>query len=91
MQAVGILRALHEAGLSVPGDIALAAFDGSVEAEYQWPPLTTVEQPVRAMADAAVRALVGRAAASRPRTTSSPRSCWSGSPAAARRAFRQHR
>ncbi|WP_307052229.1 LacI family DNA-binding transcriptional regulator [Arthrobacter oryzae] len=59
MQAVGILRALHEAGLSVPEDIALAAFDGSVEAEYSWPPLTTVEQPVRDMADAAVRALVG--------------------------------
>jgi len=59
MQAVGILRALHEAELSVPGDIALAAFDGSVEAEYSWPPLTTVEQPVRDMADAAVRALVG--------------------------------
>ncbi|WP_200952078.1 LacI family DNA-binding transcriptional regulator [Arthrobacter sp. Soil736] len=59
MQAIGILRALHEAGLSVPGDVALASFDGSVEAEYSWPPLTTVEQPVRAMAEAAVRALVG--------------------------------
>jgi LacI family transcriptional regulator len=59
MQSVGILRALHEAGLSVPGDIALASFDGTVEAEYSWPPLTTVEQPVRAMAEAAVRALVG--------------------------------
>ena len=34
MQAIGILRALHEAGLSVPGDIALASFDGSAEAEY---------------------------------------------------------
>lgn len=59
LQAVGILRALHEAGLSVPGDIALAAFDGSVEAEYSWPPLTTVRQPVQAMAEAAVSALVG--------------------------------
>jgi LacI family transcriptional regulator len=59
MQAIGILRALHEAGLSVPGDIALVSFDGSEDAEYSWPMLTTVEQPVRDMAEAAVRALVG--------------------------------
>lgn len=67
MQAIGILRVLHEAGLSVPGDVALASFDGSVEAEYSWPPLTTVEQPVRAMAEAAVRALVGADRAEPPR------------------------
>jgi LacI family transcriptional regulator len=59
MQAIGILRALHEAGLSVPEDIALVSFDGSEDAEYSWPTLTTVEQPVRDMAEAAVRALVG--------------------------------
>ena len=39
------LRALHEAGLSIPDDIAMASFDGSAEAEYSWPPLTTVSQP----------------------------------------------
>jgi LacI family transcriptional regulator len=66
MQAVGILRAIHEAGLSVPGDIAVASFDGSVEAEYSWPALTTVEQPVRAMAEAAVSALVGAARGQAP-------------------------
>ncbi len=59
MQAIGILRAIHEAGLTVPGDIAMTSFDGSAEAEYCWPALTTVEQPVRAMAEAAVNALVG--------------------------------
>ncbi|WP_370455846.1 LacI family DNA-binding transcriptional regulator [Pseudarthrobacter sp. B4EP4b] len=59
LQAVGILRALHEAGLSIPGDIALASFDGSAEAEYSWPPLTTVKQPAKAMAEAAVSALIG--------------------------------
>jgi LacI family transcriptional regulator len=59
MQAIGILRAVREAGLTVPGDIAIASFDGSVESEYSWPALTTVEQPVRAMAEAAVAALVG--------------------------------
>jgi LacI family transcriptional regulator len=61
MQAIGILRAIHEAGLTVPGDIALTSFDGAAEAEYSWPALTTVEQPVRVMAEAAVNALVGAA------------------------------
>lgn len=59
LQAVGILRAIHEAGLDVPDDIALASFDGSAEAEYSWPPLTTMTQPVREMAEAAVAALIG--------------------------------
>lgn len=59
MQAIGILRAFHEAGVRVPDDIALVSFDGSRDAEYSWPALTTVAQPVTAMAEAAVRALVG--------------------------------
>jgi LacI family transcriptional regulator len=59
MQAAGIPRAVHEAGLSIPDDIALASFDGSAEAEYSWPPLTTVRQPAQAMAEAAVSALIG--------------------------------
>ncbi|WP_427129290.1 LacI family DNA-binding transcriptional regulator [Pseudarthrobacter sp. S9] len=66
MQAIGILRAIHEAGLSVPGDITLASFDGSAEAEYSWPALTTVEQPVRDMAEAAVSALVGSTRGQQP-------------------------
>ncbi|MGC7152070.1 LacI family transcriptional regulator [Paenarthrobacter ureafaciens] len=59
MQAIGILRAFHEAGVRVPADIALVSFDGSLDAEYSWPALTTVSQPIEAMAEAAVRSLVG--------------------------------
>jgi LacI family transcriptional regulator len=66
LQAIGILRAIHEAGLRVPADIALASFDGSAEAEYSWPPLTTMEQPVREMAEAAVAALIGAHRGERP-------------------------
>ncbi|ADX74412.1 LacI family transcriptional regulator [Pseudarthrobacter phenanthrenivorans] len=65
-QAVGLLRAVHEAGLSIPGEIAVVSFDGSIEAEYSWPPLTTVEQPVAAMAEAAVAALVGATRGEKP-------------------------
>ncbi|WP_144760443.1 LacI family DNA-binding transcriptional regulator [Curtobacterium sp. 9128] len=57
--AVGVLRAFHEVGVRVPEDVALVGFDGSWEAEYTWPPLTTVRQPVVAMAEAAVARLVG--------------------------------
>lgn len=53
--AVGLLRAFHERGVRVPEDVAVAAFDGSWEAEYTWPPLTTVRQPIESMAEAAVR------------------------------------
>ncbi|MCA4135363.1 LacI family DNA-binding transcriptional regulator [Arthrobacter sp. M4] len=58
LQAVGLLRAIREAGLSVPEDVAIVSFDGIVEGEYTWPPLTTVTQPVREMADCAVDALL---------------------------------
>ena len=59
LQAVGLLRAVSEAGLRVPEDLAVFSFDGSAEAEFSWPPLSTVAQPVQAMAEAAVEALIG--------------------------------
>ena len=52
--AVGVLRAVHEAGLRVPEDVAIVSFDGSVESEYSWPPLTSVRQPIRQIADTAL-------------------------------------
>ncbi|MCJ1715572.1 LacI family DNA-binding transcriptional regulator [Curtobacterium sp. VKM Ac-2922] len=56
--AVGLLRAFHERGVRVPEDVAVVAFDGSWEAEYTWPPLSTLRQPVESMAEAAVRGLL---------------------------------
>ncbi|MFI5085373.1 MAG: LacI family DNA-binding transcriptional regulator [Actinomycetales bacterium] len=58
-QAVGVLRAFHEGGIRIPEDVAIISFDGSPEAEYTWPALTTVQQPLAAMAAAAVDAIVG--------------------------------
>ncbi len=52
--AVGLLRAAHEAGLSVPEDLAIVSFDGTQQTEYCWPPLTTIRQPIAEMAEAAV-------------------------------------
>jgi LacI family transcriptional regulator len=58
LQAIGVLRALHEAGVRVPDDVAVAAFDGTPETEYTWPPLTVVRQPVELVAREAVRRLI---------------------------------
>ncbi|MET0771695.1 MAG: LacI family DNA-binding transcriptional regulator [Candidatus Limnocylindrales bacterium] len=58
--AVGTLRAVREAGLAVPRDVALATVDDPVWAELVDPPLTALAQPVRAMAEAAVRLVLER-------------------------------
>jgi DNA-binding LacI/PurR family transcriptional regulator len=42
--ALGALRALHEAGRSVPGDVSVVGFDDIPEAAYFLPPLTTIRQ-----------------------------------------------
>lgn len=62
-QGVGVLRALHEAGVAVPEKMAIVSFDGSPESEYSWPALTTLEQPVRTMALDAIDRLINPAAA----------------------------
>jgi DNA-binding LacI/PurR family transcriptional regulator len=43
-QALGMLRALRECGVSVPEDVSVVGFDDIPEAEYLSPPLTTVRQ-----------------------------------------------
>ncbi len=42
--ALGLLRALHEAGREIPGDVSVVGFDDIPEAQYFLPPLTTVRQ-----------------------------------------------
>lgn len=60
--AVGTLRAVRGEGLAVPADIAVATVDDPVWAELIDPPLTALAQPVRAMAEAAVRLVLERVA-----------------------------
>jgi DNA-binding LacI/PurR family transcriptional regulator len=42
--AIGVLRALYEAGRRVPRDVSVVGFDDVPEAPYLLPPLTTVRQ-----------------------------------------------
>lgn len=60
VQAVGMLRALHEADMNIPDDIAVVSFDASFQSEYTWPALTAMHQPTREMAAAAVEALLNK-------------------------------
>jgi LacI family transcriptional regulator len=46
MMAIGALEALKDAGVAVPGDIALAGFDDIPIARYVSPPLTTAAVPI---------------------------------------------
>nr|WP_287855229.1 LacI family DNA-binding transcriptional regulator [Klebsiella sp.] len=58
--AAGALRAITQAGLRVPEDIAVIGFDGTELAEVVSPQLTTVEQPSRAIGRTAVTLLMKR-------------------------------
>lgn len=55
--AIGACRALKEAGLRVPEDISVAGFDGIDVGEYYIPSITTIRQPVEAMATESARKL----------------------------------
>jgi LacI family repressor for deo operon, udp, cdd, tsx, nupC, and nupG len=58
LMALGAIRAVRQRGLSVPGDVSVVGYDDSPLIAFTDPPLTTVRQPVIAMAVAAVRALI---------------------------------
>jgi LacI family transcriptional regulator len=58
MMAIGALRAIREAGLRVPEDIALGGFDDLPLAERTDPPLTTIRQPIHRTGATAVETLI---------------------------------
>jgi LacI family transcriptional regulator len=45
--ALGLLTALHERGVSVPGDVSVVGYDNTPDSGWYFPPLTTVEQEFR--------------------------------------------
>jgi DNA-binding LacI/PurR family transcriptional regulator len=58
--AFGAIRALHEAGLRVPGDVSVIGFDDVLSAPFGIPSLTTIRQPLRAMGQAGAECLLNR-------------------------------
>ncbi len=55
-----LIRALHDSGLTVPGDISVAAFNRHDLAAYMIPSLTTLELPVDEMGSTAADLIVER-------------------------------
>jgi|GEM_PF-3380391 len=51
--ALGVLKALHDKGLDIPGDVGVIGFDGSDESAYYHPALTSIGQNYAGWADAA--------------------------------------
>ncbi|MEU1620739.1 substrate-binding domain-containing protein [Streptomyces sp. NPDC005722] len=58
LQAFGAYTALRERGLHVPGDISVVGFDDVPVTRWTAPALTTVRQPLQAMAAMAARTLL---------------------------------
>ncbi|WP_053205294.1 LacI family DNA-binding transcriptional regulator [Jiangella muralis] len=62
LMALGALRVLHERGLRVPDDVAVAGFDDVEDGRYSTPSLTTVSPDVPFLAAEAIRLIVRRLA-----------------------------
>ena len=58
--ALGAIRAVRRAGLSVPGDVSVVGYDDSAWLNCTDPPLTTVRQPIESMGKSAVALLVNQ-------------------------------
>jgi LacI family transcriptional regulator len=65
-QAFGVLQALGERGLRAPGDLSVVGFDDVPVASWATPALTTIRQPLAAMAATAFRMLYTRPGAGEP-------------------------
>jgi len=57
--AAAVISVAHRRHLDVPGDLTVAGFDDTTAALTLWPPLTTVRQPVHALASEALQLLIG--------------------------------
>ncbi|GAB3697177.1 LacI family DNA-binding transcriptional regulator [Nocardiopsis oceani] len=67
--ARGAYEALYKRGMSVPDDVSVVGFDDLPEARWATPPLTTVRQPLRDMAQMATRMLFDLIGGNEPETT----------------------
>jgi LacI family transcriptional regulator len=56
--AAATISVAHRRGFIVPADLSIVGFDDTALATSVWPELTTVKQPIAAMAEAAVELLI---------------------------------
>ena len=60
LSAIGAMRAVVEAGFSVPGDVLVTGFDNERLAADTWPGVTTVDQDLTGQGAATARLLLAR-------------------------------
>jgi LacI family transcriptional regulator, galactose operon repressor len=70
--AAAVISVAHRRQLDVPNALTVVGFDDTPAAVMLWPPLTTVHQPVRALASEALRLLVAEITAVEPSTAGRP-------------------
>lgn len=58
LQALGVIEAARTLGLRVPGDLSIVGYDDVQVAQWSSPALTTVHQPLTAMAEEASRIVI---------------------------------
>jgi len=56
--AAGVVHATLSKGVDIPGKVMVTGFDDAPLAMQMWPPITSVRQPIRAMAARAVEVLL---------------------------------
>ena len=64
--AAGVIRVAARMGIEVPGQLSVAGCDDISVASRIFPALTTIRQPLAAMAERATLALIEEAAAESP-------------------------
>jgi LacI family transcriptional regulator len=70
--AAAVVSVAHRRGLTVPGELSVVGFDDTQLATAVWPELTTIRQPVSAMAGAALELLLAQLRADRRGATIEP-------------------
>ena len=58
--AIGVMRVAHQAGMRIPKDLSVVGFDDIPIGQQMFPALTTIRQPVEAMAMTATDLLLGQ-------------------------------
>lgn len=56
--AAGVLQVAHRRGMRIPQELSVVGFDDVPLAAHVWPPLTTVRQPIQAIAKLATGLLI---------------------------------
>lgn len=60
LMAIGAMKAIREAGLSVPADVSIIGHDDIDMSSYSQPALTTISQPIEELSGTAIKLLLER-------------------------------